>query len=283
MRPTLLGTCTNCMENLLTVVRLDSQEAVNLSTLLCYLVHEVKSGFSFGEEDWTRFKAEVIKKNLKSPGYRRDDLEGSIKDHLIRVAERLAEASKTDLHESIDDPPSWDEDLVRFYNWAQDKTLQNLEYKTILDQLDGELKALKARWSAYWQAKPKTDPNDETRGEFYSILDECFEKYSAIRPRIDMPLAQLLLPNCLPNSELSHWSMLKASALFASYGPKNGTKDVTRFAWLMAGKQLIMLKAYFRGEGGFPNTIVPEMYAILKPDATFLRLRGENGKILLKK
>jgi hypothetical protein len=77
--------------------------------------------------------------------------------------------------------------------------------------------------------------------------------------------------------------MLKASALFASYGPKNGTKDVTRFAWLMAGKQLIMLKAYFRGEGGFPNTIVPEMYAILRPGVTFLRLRGENGKILLKK
>jgi hypothetical protein len=283
MRPTLLGTCTNWMENLLTVVRLDSQEAVNLSTLLSYLVDQDKSGFIFEEEDWTRFRTEVIKKNLKPPGSRRDDLEGSIKDHLIKVAETLAEASKTDLHESIDDPPSWDEDLVRFYNWAQDKTLQNLEYKTILDQLDEELKALKARWSAYWQAKPKTDPNDETRGEFYSILDECFEKYSAIRPRIDMPLAQLLLPNCLPNPELSHWSMLKASALFASYGPKNGTKDVPRFAWLMAGKQLIMLKAYFRGEGGFPNTIVPEMYAILRPDATFLRLRGENGEILLEK
>jgi hypothetical protein len=282
MRPTLLGTCTNWMENLLTVVRLDSQEAVNLSTLLRNLADQDNSGFIFEEEDWTRFRMEVIKKKLKPPGYRRDDLEASIKDHLVRVAERLVGASRTDLHKTIDDPPSWDKDLVLFYNWAQDKTLQNLEYKTILDQLDEELETLKARWSAYWQAKPKLDPYDETRGEFYSILNECFEKYSAIRPRIDMPLAQLLLPNCLPNSELSHWSMLKASALFASYGSKNSTKDMTRFAWLMAGKQLVMLKAYFRSEGGFPNTIVPEMYAILRPDATFLRLRGENGEDLIE-
>jgi hypothetical protein len=219
-------------------------------------------------------------------GNKRKDLEGSMKNHLIEVVHRLTEESRADLHKSIDNPPSWDEDLVLLYRWAEDKALRNHEWKTVLGQLDEELETLKSRWSAYWANKPKRDPDDDTRPEFYPILDECFEKYSAIQPQSNTLGTELLLLDCLRNPELSLWSMLKASALFASYGPKNGygIKSVaTRFPWLMAGKQLMRLKADFREGGGFPHTVVPEMYAMLKPDTSFVKkLRIENRDDLIE-
>jgi hypothetical protein len=284
MRPTLLGWCTDYKEKLReTVLHVDSEEAIDLSTLLSDLVDQAKSGYTFEEEDWTRFKKEVIKKTPKDPKYKRKDLEGSMKEHLTEKVHGLTEESRADLHNSIDDPPSWDEDVVLLYRWAEDKALRKDEWKAVLRQLDEELEALKCRWSSYW---PKGNPNDKVTAEFYPILDECFEKYSAIRPHIDNSITELLLLDCLRNPELSLWSMLKASALVASYGPKNGygTKNVpTRFPWLMAGKQLMRLKADFREGGGFPHTVVPEIYAMLKPDTSFVkRLRIEDRDDLIE-
>jgi hypothetical protein len=286
MRPTLLGWCTDYKEMLReTILQVDSKEAIALSTLLSDLVDQAKSGYTFEEVDWTRFKKEVIKK-VPIHGNKRKDLEGSMKNHLIEVVHRLTEESRADLHKSIDNPPSWDEDLVLLYRWAEDKALRNHEWKTVLGQLNEELETLKSRWSAYWANKPKRDPDDDTRPEFYPILDECFEKYSAIQPQSNTLGTELLLLDCLRNPELSLWSMLKASALFASYGPKNGygIKSVaTRFPWLIAGKQLMRLKADFREGGGFPHTVVPEMYAMLKPDTSFVkRLRIENRDDLIE-
>jgi hypothetical protein len=283
MRPTLLGLCTDHKKKLCEdILHIDSKEAIYLSTLLSNLVDQEKSGFSFGGDDWTLFQREVIKLPSKPLEFTPHDLEGSIKHYLIKVAHKLIEESRGDLHQSIDDPPSWDEDLVLLYRWAEDKALRNDEWKTILRQLDEELEALKSRWSSHW---PKGDPNPKVTAEFYPVLDECFEKYSAIQPHIDTSITELLLLDCLRNPELSPWSMLKASALFASYGPKKGCgfkKVPTRFPWLIAGKQLLRVKGDFR-KGGFPHTIVPEMYVMLKPDASFVkRLRIENRDDLVE-
>jgi hypothetical protein len=283
MRPTLLGVCTSHKEMLLeTVLQVDSEEAIDLGTLLSDLVDQGKSGSTFQEEDWTRFKNEVIKRKPHH-GINRKDLEGSMKTHLIGVVHRLTEKSRAALHESIQEPPSWDEDLVLLYRWADAKALRHDEWKTVVRQLDEDLEALKSGWSSHF---PQGDPNPKETAKFYLVLDEYFKKYSAIQPHIDTSITELLLLDCLRNPELSPWSMLKASALYASYGPKNGygTKKVpTRFPWLMAGKQLMRLKADFREGGGFPHTVVPEMYAMLKPDADFVkRLRIENRDDLVE-
>ena len=286
MRPSMLGICTKWKARLCeSRATIDSDEVVHLSALLSSLVDQAKSGFTFKEDDWTRFKREVIKMQPRPPGYKIDHMEGSITADLKAFTDRTVSKRLGEFHDLFKDPPSWDEDLATFGKQCRELSSRNDEWKILLDDLDDALASVKAHWATYWNLRSPSknfskDP-DEDRPEFYPILDECFEKYAAIKPKLDTPITQLLLFDSSPPAELSQWSLLKASTLFASYGSKYGPKSVSLFPWLMAGRQLARLKGMY-GNNGFPNTVVPAMFAMLKPDAAFVkRLEGENRNDLL--
>lgn len=132
----------------------------------------------------------------------------------------------------------------------------------ILDKLKGDIKDLNLHWSKSF-AKNRVFGNvkdDELRADFGPIRDDCYERYQTILPQGDPFVIQLLLGP--PDNNFSQWDLIKASMTYKEFYLLN-------FPWWMAGKELCFLKA--RSRGVLP--VAAEMYAMLKPDARFVRLR----------
>jgi hypothetical protein len=119
--------------------------------------------------------------------------------------------------------------------------------------------------------EPTLQPPEEPRiyGELHLHRNKMHDQWEAISPPPDNPLSQALAPSCLPSLSLSSWSLLKASVGFSP-----GTrKYISNFIWWMAGKQLAALKTIYGGHSdGGAAVITPQMYAMLRPDSTFVKL-----------
>jgi hypothetical protein len=142
----------------------------------------------------------------------------------------------------------------------------------LLTRLKQDVAAVKELWSEQFKRKDVRGV-EESKPNFASVLLPLHEKWQAISPSPDASplLTHALLPSCLPNQDLSEWALLKASVAFASCSPKY----VPNFVWWMCGRQLAFLKARFRGGGGGSGGLValtPEMHAMLKPNATYVKL-----------
>ena len=271
MQQSFLGIATVHKEHVsYTLGTVNTLALVYLSKLLGDLVDQFKQGYIFTENDWTRFKETVVKTIPRQPRYKTGYLDANathIVDHLMFVADKTIQASLTEFHQSLPDAPAWDDDLVTFYKWAKDKAVRETQWDTLIKDLDKDIEVVKSAWTKHFSRAP----NDESKPEFVSFAVTCYEDFQAIRPHIDTPLTQSLLPDCLPDPELSQWALLKASAVFGSYS----RRYVSNFVWWMAGKQLAQLKATYT-RGMVP--VAPHMYAMLKPDATFVkRLRSEDS------
>jgi hypothetical protein len=66
------------------------------------------------------------------------------------------------------------------------------------------------------------------------------------------------------DTSLCTWELLKASLLFST----QSRSYVSKIVWWLAGKQLAHLKAMSKG----PVSVIPAMYAMLKPDNTYVKL-----------
>jgi hypothetical protein len=272
----LLGICANFKESLCyTNNNVSNEEAVFLSTLLSDLVDQHKQGYNFDFQAFGKFKSDVIKTKIREPMYKKDKFDGSRKiehiiDHLkFVVAERTVEDTLEKFHNSLPEATYWDDDLVRLANWARDRAKESSDWRTLLDKLDHDIRVVKETWSKHFnhQSHPESLIN------FTPIVTGLYEKWQAIAPPEENPLSQALAPSCLPGpgNELSTWALLKASVGFSH----SARKYVSKFIWWMAGKQLATLKAMFGSSdaGGWSLAVVaPHMYAMLKPDATFVKL-----------
>jgi hypothetical protein len=146
----------------------------------------------------------------------------------------------------------WDEHLVAFYRWAQTKAKSEELWAKLIGDLDADIKALKSEWAVAFDRK------DESKPDFVPIKLLYHEKFQAIQPHEDTTFAQALSLDCFPDPDISGWSLLKASALFASYKPKY----VKNAVWWLAGRQLCSLKAIWTGN---MTVVAPHMYAVLGP------------------
>jgi hypothetical protein len=271
----MLGFCTNFKESLCyTNNDVGNDEAVFLSTLLSDLVDQRKQGYNFNFEAWAKVRAEAIKTKIREPNYKNDKSNGSRAEHIIDylkfiVAERTVEDTLEKFHRSLAVAEYWDDDLVKLSIWARERAKQSPDWESLLEKLDHDIKVVKKIWSKHFNHKQHA----ESLANFTPIVTNLYEKWQEIAPPADNPLSQALAPSCMPDplNELSTWALLKASTGFS-----HGTREyISKFIWWMAGKQLAALKVMFGdgdGGGGSLAVVAPHMYAMLKPDSTFVKL-----------
>jgi hypothetical protein len=272
LQDNLLGICTNHKEYLCyTYNNVSNSEAVFLSTLVSKLVDQRKQGYSFTMQSWERVKNDVISAKVREPNYKHDKHDGRRStEHIIDylkfiVAEQTVEDTLIAFHKSLATASYWDDDVVKLAHWARERARESSDWKSLLEKLEDDIKNVKKTWTKHFNR----ERNPESMANFTSIVTDLHDQWQSISPPPDNPLSQALAPSCLPSLELSTFSLLKASLGF-SLGSR---RYVSRFIWWMAGKQLADLKAMYGNDGsGGIAVITPPMYAMLRPDSTFVKL-----------
>jgi hypothetical protein len=265
LESSMLGICTVFKENLCyTQQRIASEQAIYLSALVSNLVDQAKQGYIFTKKHWEHFKETLIKETPRLPLYKSGVLDpnaSNIIDKLMYVADRTISRILTDFHINMAKTEWWDGDLVEFSDWAQKEALNDPEWHAILTKLREDIDLVAKLWKRLVpQEGNKTDKT------FSSALSRCYESFQAIRPEGDTQLTRALVEPWMSRPELSRWSLLRASHAFALF-PKT---YVPSFVWWMAGQQLCHLKST---KMGCTVSVTPQMYAMLKPDNTFVKLR----------
>ncbi|ELR03707.1 hypothetical protein VC83_06038 [Pseudogymnoascus destructans] len=265
LKQNMLGICTNFKEKLCYAKKsVACDEAVFLSTLLSSLVDQAKQGYSFTDSDWERLKAEKIRGPVREPNYKRPAFNGNLRgdmhliDHLkFRVAQKTIDDTLADLHTNLQTPEHWDDDVVQLAKFARKEAETSDEWAALLRALDADIKPIHNLWQKH-SCPPKEDKESKTW--FLKAIDEVYQQWRAIKPAMDTPFTRLLTMPYLTDAGLSTWELLKASILFRrSY--------VSTMVWWLAGKQIAHLKAMSKG----PVSVIPTMYAMLKPDNTFVK------------
>ncbi|OBT64708.1 hypothetical protein VE03_05870 [Pseudogymnoascus sp. 23342-1-I1] len=273
LKQNMLGICTNFKERLCyTKKSVACEEAVFLSTLLSSLVDQAKQGYSFTDGDWERVKAEKIRVNVLEPSYKQTSFKGNPKDmHLIdhlkfRVAHNTVEKALTDFHEHFRAHRFWDDDVVQLATFARKEAEISDDWKSLLNALDDDIEPIRNRWKKYFSSK---QGDEDSKAVFSTAIDDVYPRWREIKPAMNTPITRLLTLPYLADAELSMWELLKASILFS--GEKK--EYVSNMVWWLAGKQLAHLKAMSKG----PVSVIPIMYAMLKPDNTFVKMAQADG------
>jgi hypothetical protein len=271
----MLGICTVFKENLCyTQRKINSNEAVYLSTLLSNLVDHAKQGYTFTEVQWDHFRRTIVKEIPRQPLYKSGGLDPKaqyIIDRLMFVADSTVEHLLTKFHQNKAKTESGDADLVEYSQWAHKEALKSPEWLGILQKLKADITQLEAEWK---RLHPKG--GSKTNEPFESTVTRCYERFQAIQPEGDTLLTRSLLEPWHGHPEASRWAHLRASQAFALY-PRS---YVSSFVWWMAGAQLCHLKAV---KLGAVISAAPHMHAMLKPDSTFVKLRlGEQAMYQLE-
>lgn len=267
LKQNMLGICTNFKEKLCyTMKSVACEEAVFLSTLLSSLVDQAKQGYSFTDSDWERVKAEKIRVKVKEPSYKQISFNGNPKDmHLIdhlkfRVAQNTIDKTLEGLHKSFETPQYWDDDVVQLARFAREEARTSDDWAALLNGLDADIEPIRNLWSKYFSSSKE----EESKAVFSTAINVVYPMWCDIKPAMDTPFTRLLTLPYLADAELSPWELLKASILFST----QSRGYVSKMVWWLAGKQLAHLKAMSRG----PVSVIPAMYAMLKPDNTFVKL-----------
>ena len=267
MQPSLLGRCTVWKEEICYAQgSVRTQEAVRLSTLLGLLVDQYKQGFMFTEDDRIRLQQEKVKVITQKVLYKGkvptlDAKAKHIVDRLKYVANETVEKALTDFQAFFPDAQKWDSDLSAFHTWAEEKAKYDQDWARLLKDLDSDIKTLKSEWAAYF------DTPDDSKPDFVPLKVACYEKFQAIQPHENTAFTQALSSDCFPDPDISSWSLLKASALFASY--RYRPRTMGNAVWWFAGRQLCFLKAIWTGN---MTAVAPWMYAILGPMSGLIRV-----------
>ncbi|KKY33689.1 putative rna-dependent rna polymerase [Diaporthe ampelina] len=280
LRPKFLGPCTSFKDKLSYQLNsLSDERIVKLSWLLSELADQPKQGILFGRDEWRRFRDDVVgtRRHLSTPLYKGSNASRSVGpgakhiiDFLTYTAKSVIDAVLEDLHQFMRRSPAstTDKDIVGYWNhFAKVYEQQKPEWFTALHQnLRSDLEACRGEWGRL------VSPG--VNGDYRASAAHVFKAWSDIKPRIPThatgasDAACFLLQDGLVSPELSQWELLKASLAFKLYS-RHG-----RFVWQTAGRQLQAIKALSispGGAGGVPVVVVPNMYAALKPDNTYIK------------
>ncbi|KAH8898223.1 hypothetical protein GQ53DRAFT_742330 [Thozetella sp. PMI_491] len=279
MQHNMLGVCTNYKERFCyTRNCVSDNKAILLSTLLSNLVDQLKNGISFGHEDFDQLIREELGAPLrlgdpayKDDAWRRRDAPKHIVDYLkFSIAKPAIDRELAAYHkamEQVDSPLDgahrWDADLSTVYEDFRGIKSQSCQVLlTALIASIGEVEML-------WKRKMAREKEDyagrikEIHAEWCKIQPKTLAKNGA---KIDSKMVRLLEQQYLPDTEMSHWALLKASTAFKLYYNKSN-----KFVWQIAGRQLAMIKAMMTKGDGVPVLAMPLMYAALMPDKRFVK------------
>ncbi|KAI6783970.1 RNA-dependent RNA polymerase 1 [Emericellopsis cladophorae] len=292
MEPSLLGKCTKYKEKLTYWTNsVDSEQAVLVSNLLGELVDQKKAGTTFTEDNWLRFRQERLQCPIKyeSPEYEKERASDACREKLPKdkhvldyikfdVAKKVVDRALEDVHHAraAREPLAYDEHVCQVYReWDMIARDSNTR-KSMMATLRADLYDLEKKW---------TESVNENKG-FRERVTLHYERWVKIAPPVrvrgNSVVKQLkgLHDRFVPlgvayyqtlddddwTAPFSHWSLLKASTTFHMFYSKR-----LDFAWYMAGKQILALKAnvisnkpeYQRSSA---STVVPYMMPLLKPD-----------------
>lgn len=277
LRPKFLGPCTSFKEKLAYHINsLSDERVVKLSWLLSELADQPKQGILFGRDEWRRFRDDVVgtRRQLSTPLYKAGNGSRSVGpgaqhiiDFLSYTAKSVIDAELKDLHEFMlqSNASTTDEDITGYWNrFAEVCEQQRPEWFAALRQnLRSDLEACRREWSRL-----------VSLNDYRGWVGQVYRAWSDIKPRVPPQVAGgsnaawFLVQDGLVHPELSQWELVKASLAFKLYSGKG------RFVWQMAGRQLQAIKALSarsRGLGNAPVVVVPNMYAALKPDNTYIK------------
>ncbi|KAL0933776.1 RNA-dependent RNA polymerase [Colletotrichum truncatum] len=295
--PGFLGRVTNYKERLCYRINsVNNEYALRLSTLLGHLVDQAKQGYMFTAKDWEKFQRELLDskdfKMLDEPAYKRDIWSckrcpehiidylkftvaiPTINEELTKFKDAMnskADISGYDLkslqpNENEDKKQTaeyWDPTLARYYKYFKQLALQTPALEKVLQNLYNDLDEIKEQWSIRFASK--LEKKDSPR-----IILEVYELWRAIQPREDEELSThltALLEQPFVNENYNTWALLRASTAFVRWH-----KHSSKLLWRMAGIQLQYLKSMEPSTSDkIPVTVVPSVYAALKPDAKFIR------------
>ncbi|KAI3396950.1 hypothetical protein diail_11563 [Diaporthe ilicicola] len=278
LRPKFLGPCTAYKEKLsYSLNSLSDERTIKLSWLLSELADQPKQGILFGRSEWIRFRDDVVgtRRHLPTPLYKAGN--GSlgpgtkhIIDFLSYTAKTIIDAVLTDLHKFMlrSEASTTDKDIVGYWtHFAKVYEQQQPEWFSVLQQnLRSDLEGCLREWKKHVSSGVNSD--------YRASVGHVYKVWSDIKPRTPARMSgsrdatSFLLQDGLVVPELSQWELLKASLAFKLYSHQG------RFVWQMAGRQLQAIKALSmssRGPGYAPVVVVPNMYAALKPDNTYIK------------
>ena len=271
LEPNLLGICTSYHERMCYARKsIDTRGAVIVATLLGHLVDRGKKGFRFTEEDWQRLRRthnEIYPKFPPPPAYK----EGSttlpthhIIDYLVfEVAKGIRQETLADFAEEFKDVPSYDPDLASLYKSEYDDSANDPELRRVLQQLNTDIAVINKHWLENSSASEEERARE---GRFAACVEETHSRFSKILPAESTHPLVCRWRRDAERSDVSHWSLLRASAAFIRYHRGTG-----KFLWYVAGRELGLMKA---GKTGRWHAVVEPVYAALKPDAGYIKKVG---------
>lgn len=277
LRPKFLGPCTSFKEKLSYHLNsLSDERIIKLSWLLSELADQPKQGILFGRDEWKRFQDDVVGtwRYLSTPLHRAGN--GSrhigpgakhIIDFLSYTAKSVIDAVLEDLHRFMlqSNASTTDGDIRGYWDhFTKMCEQQQPEWSAALHQnLKSDLAVCREEWSRLM-----------TLNDYRAAVGQVHKIWSGIKPRVPAHVAggssaaHFLLQDGLVHPEFSQWELVKASLAFKLYSGQG------RFVWQMAGRQLQAIKALSAGSrsvGSVPVVVVPNMYAALKPDNTYIK------------
>ncbi|CAN8097109.1 unnamed protein product [Discula destructiva] len=272
----MLGPCTNYKERLCYVRNsVDDTPARTLSTLLSSLVDQPKQGNHFTAVDFSRLLRDLhVPSRVDDPLYKQDYFpKGKMPIHIIdylkfEVAQPTVKMELQSFHDALrlnDKALSdWDDDLVSFYKSFKGQA----EVSKLLMNLKDDIKAVRELW--------RNGPLEEG---FPEKVSRVYSKWQDIQPRWEGGRTGAMAGHwLLYGGEHSIWGLLKASVAFYMYCNNGGDRS-PRFVWQMAFSQLCRIKTLSvaerspRGAVGAPLTMIPSMYAALRPDTKYIKQR----------
>lgn len=234
-----------------------------MAALLGHLVDREKGGLRFTIDDWQRLRKTISPKFLPIPAYK----EGSdsnptnhIIDYLVfDVAKPIRQETLQAFAQEYNDVPSYDSDLAALHTREHDDAIYDPEVRRILQQLNIDIAAVHTYWLDV-SGCPEEERAKE--GRFSASVEETHSRFVKIMPAESMhPLVSRWRRDA-EREDISHWSLLRASAAFKRH--HRGGK----FLWHVAGRELGIMKAMKTGRW---RAIVEPIYAGLKPDAGYIK------------
>lgn len=285
----VIGLCTTYKDKLCYHrYRVSHVEAIKLSWLLSELADQPKQGIMFGQQDWNRFRNDLVRTNraFPAPAYKTGNLpldpdEAShIIDFLMCKAQQVVKGALADLNAFLKASGAstrdqgvegyWDHFEKTFGDLSMNGRPRSKWFLTLRDGLKTGVDACQRQWNGLMANG--TQDYRENVGHVYATwraikpqFPKDFESESSNMAR------KFLIDASSTVQELDRWELLKASWAFKQHHER-------RFVWQMAGRQLQAIKALTSRNGvlqpseeGFPVPVISNMYAALKPDNTYIK------------
>lgn len=287
------GPCTAYKEKLCYHrYRVSDQKAIKFSWLLSELADQPKQGILFGQEQWNRFRDDIVgtRRELSQPAYKTGKLpHGSqakklhVIDFLMCQAKQVVDSTLTNLHQFLRSTgaSATDRDIVRYWDQFETKFGGSKWFRDLRDGLQHDVKVCLAEWNRLIGSGVL---------DYRQKVEQAHAAWRGIKPRVpseDSHLAALvreILHEDRLVSDLGQWELLKASWAFKHHHRR-------RFVWQMAGRQLQAIKALSvkcdsHGNpllaAGAPIPVITNMYAALRPDNTYIKrlmALGNDGEL----